>query len=97
MTAPTAEERATAAVTEWFRIQWPSSSLDPHVDCDYKKLTKCIAAALHAHAGIARAEEREACARIAETTLRPDRRDLSDHCEYRPGSDAIAAAIRARA
>ena len=48
----TAEERAKATVTEWFRKQWPSSSktLDPHVDCDYKRLTKCIATALHAHA-----------------------------------------------
>ena len=47
----TAEERAKATVTEWFHKQWPSSSnLDPHVDCAYKKLTKCIAVALHAHA-----------------------------------------------
>lgn len=37
--------RARDTVTGWFHEQFPYSSLNPHVDGDYKKLVKHIAAA----------------------------------------------------
>ena len=47
MLSDAAREKAREIVTAWFRDQWPqSSNLDPHVDCDYWRLTRHIARAL---------------------------------------------------
>ena len=86
MSELTAEERARHLVMDW-------NSADEPSDLDQR-----ITAALHAHAEAVRAEEREACAKIAEIH---GKNDADDQCaDPYIGTECcgptIAAAIRAR-
>lgn len=65
MSSEAARERAREIVTTWFNKQWPTSSnLDPHIDCDYGKLTKEITLALDALMA-ERDAARDECKRLA--------------------------------